>query len=67
MAIQTNYTVTDEAEDGFENVSVAGEYSVDQDAFVITLHQNGNDIIVTDEMVVEVMTAIQRLLPKPKA
>jgi hypothetical protein len=65
MAIQTNYTVTDD-DDHIESVSVAGDYDAEEDCFIITLHQNGSDVVLTDKMAMDVVDAIHRLLPKKK-
>lgn len=65
MAIRTNYTVTDEVEDGFSDVTVSLSYDAEQDADILTIHQNGSEVIVTRDMASEVIEAVNRLLKAP--
>lgn len=63
MAIRTDYTITDEVgvEEPLADVSVTKTFDGDQAAEVITLNQNGSEIVLTLKMAEELTLVIGKL------
>lgn len=65
MAISTSYTVTDDiVEGGIADVTLSGSYDGEQDCFVVTLNQDGNEVAMSDAMLKELLPLIHQMIAK---